>query len=281
MKPRLLLLVVPFVIAGLLQGCINVYGTKEDQKAYRIDEEPDCIGYAWPITLSALTLASIAASVFILASSSSESDECEGWFSCNSPRDRKEALGIGIVTLSISLAALSVWSFTSASECSMRKNAYKKWLSGLSPDEAEKHKAETEHRRYIERCKELKEKNERMSDRISFRNYRTKCRKFIKNDVSATDIEGRTALHKAVMEGDWRKARLLLSLGSDINAKDKYGWTPLHYAAQVESDDIVEMLLKRGADPKIKDNQGKTPLDIAVEKGHEGVADILRRSEGK
>lgn len=107
-------------------------------------------------------------------------------------------------------------------------------------------------------------------------------------DRFKTDVEGRTALHIAAMNGNvaWGtpvgmpadRVKRLLQAGLNVNATDGYGRTPLHYAAmfakvngdlqQVDFDaSIVKALLDAGANPSLLDSAGKTALDYARSEG--------------
>jgi ankyrin repeat protein len=64
--------------------------------------------------------------------------------------------------------------------------------------------------------------------------------------------------------------------GADVNEGDGT-MTPLHAAALFNKPDMAEWLLKYGARRDVKNFDGKTPLQIAEEKGHEAVAELLRK----
>ncbi|KAI5788606.1 hypothetical protein FPQ18DRAFT_342953 [Pyronema domesticum] len=50
-------------------------------------------------------------------------------------------------------------------------------------------------------------------------------------DVSATDFEGRTPLHRAMKDRYETVARLLIERGADVPATDEYGQAPLQVQA--------------------------------------------------
>jgi ankyrin repeat protein len=58
----------------------------------------------------------------------------------------------------------------------------------------------------------------------------------------ATDLDGRTPLHYAALNGDERMVRLLLARGADRFAKDEAGWTPLRYAIARRHRSIIKLL---------------------------------------
>lgn len=299
MKPKLLLLVVPFVVAGLLQGCFGTFDVKNDRLSilafdvpsrYQHMAEPKCTGYWAPITLGLLAVASTVGTILIFTvvapSKSDATKECpllSPEKKCDldlfSPREETQIAGGLVGLLALFLAISTVATIPGAIYCSKRCKKYDAWFSSLSPEDLKNYKAEKKEALQRERCSSLQKTVEGLGTRYDLKRYYSECRKFI----NSFDFHGRTKLHLAVMEGSLKKTKLYLYIGAKINlwARDNYGWTPLHYAASIGSGDIVEILLKKGADPNIKDNEGKIPLDIAVEKGHEGVADILRRSEGR
>lgn len=140
-------------------------------------------------------------------------------------------------------------------------------------------------------------------------------------NINARDHLGRTALHLAVLHGDYDTAELLINHGADVNAVDnsnqntplmdapfaaigmaelliehgadvnarnKFGGTAL--SAAVGARDmyykdgfvkLVEILLKNGADVNVKDNFGNTPLKTAVENGYDKIAELLRQYGAK
>ena len=90
-----------------------------------------------------------------------------------------------------------------------------------------------------------------------------------KANVNATDSEGRSLLHRAIMRQDEFSANFLIDENVQIDAVTSgRKETPLHLlAAQEASDDvtrIVQKLLIRGADANIQDVDGNTPLHKSV-----------------
>ena len=293
MKPRLLLLVVPFVVAGMLQGCLGSFGKKEgsrpthsccdpnnskyfscsDPYTSKYLKEPDCPGYILPIFLGSLAVGLGVGSGLILGVLAPDaSDTCKGWF-CTSPRTGANIFGVIVAILSGAVALTAIFTLPEAIKCSDKWDEYDNWLSGLSPEDLENYKVEKKEALQRERCSSLQKTVEGLGTRYDLKRYYSECRKFI----NSFDFHSRTKLHLAVKEGSLKKTKLYLSIGAKINlwARDIYGWTPLHYAASIDSEDIVDILLQKGADPKIKDNEGKTPLDIAVEKGHAAIVEVL------
>ena len=90
-----------------------------------------------------------------------------------------------------------------------------------------------------------------------------------------------TALHKAAILNQPRRAQRLLADAVDVNAKDAIGWTPLQWAATWGNDHIAKLLLANGADVNAKDSIGMTPLDCALANGHAEMRELLRKHGGK
>ncbi|EMD88580.1 hypothetical protein COCHEDRAFT_1181709 [Bipolaris maydis C5] len=93
--------------------------------------------------------------------------------------------------------------------------------------------------------------------------------------VNMKDRSGKTALHRAVNQGNEVIVRLLLDKGADLEAKDKIGRTALDRAVDLGNEVVVRLLLDRRADLKAKDKFGKTALHRAVDQGSEVVVRLL------
>lgn len=102
----------------------------------------------------------------------------------------------------------------------------------------------------------------------------------LKANVNAEDKTGRTALHRAVENGDHFLIPTLLALGADVNSKDKYQRTPLLLAAECYTTppssriaegnyrNVITLLLEHGANYKARDYREKTPaqhLELTME----------------
>ena len=82
-----------------------------------------------------------------------------------------------------------------------------------------------------------------------------------------TNIEGRTALHEAAIDGKTEAANFLIANGADINARTKNGNTPLHNAVLNGQAEIIKLFIKKGADINAKTEDGKTLLHEAIDGG--------------
>jgi L-ascorbate metabolism protein UlaG (beta-lactamase superfamily) len=65
-------------------------------------------------------------------------------------------------------------------------------------------------------------------------------------DVTQTNFDGMTLLHRTVIKGYYENIEFLISKGFDINAKDKYGNTPLFYAYKYGHHKIAKLLKTKG-----------------------------------
>ena len=83
-------------------------------------------------------------------------------------------------------------------------------------------------------------------------------------DVSTTDADGRTLLHRAAEEGRLAWAEFLLDGGTDPDARDLKGTTPLRLAVEHAHLQVAQLLIRRGADPGLQANDGTTPRDLAA-----------------
>jgi ankyrin repeat protein len=86
------------------------------------------------------------------------------------------------------------------------------------------------------------------------------------SDVNLVDLNGRSALHLACANGTIEAVSLLLaSRYCDIDMRDSSMTSPLHLAVQNRRNDVVEVLLQRCANVMVNDAAKKTPLDYALE----------------
>lgn len=91
--------------------------------------------------------------------------------------------------------------------------------------------------------------------------------KVYKLDINPKDINGRTPLHLASLEGQEQSSTLLIAWSTDMNEIDNEGLAPLHLAAVAKSYRIVRHLLMRGANRNTKNKAGATPLKLAQQIG--------------
>ena len=95
-------------------------------------------------------------------------------------------------------------------------------------------------------------------------------------DVSVQNDDGRTPLHRLVVEGEENLVRLLLQHNADVNIQDNYGCTPLRLSVILTScENLVRMLLKHNADVNIQDKIGYTPLHRCALNGDKNLARLL------
>ncbi|MHB8520487.1 MAG: ankyrin repeat domain-containing protein [Limisphaerales bacterium] len=99
---------------------------------------------------------------------------------------------------------------------------------------------------------------------------------FVKRaDINATDRQGRTALHYAVLSGKTNLIQVLLAHHTNVNAKDDNGRTPLWEAVQARRINVAESLLHHGADVNTKDSEGRVPLFLAVARANVATVKLL------
>ncbi|KAG0173096.1 hypothetical protein DFQ28_001043 [Apophysomyces sp. BC1034] len=91
----------------------------------------------------------------------------------------------------------------------------------------------------------------------------------------AQDKDGRTVLHRACADGEYKQVVLLLKKGANVNTTDNQSWTPLHEAAMHGHTAIVELLIAHGAVVNAHGSQGDTALHSACRVGHEDTAKVL------
>ncbi|ESO91406.1 hypothetical protein LOTGIDRAFT_153844 [Lottia gigantea] len=96
---------------------------------------------------------------------------------------------------------------------------------------------------------------------------------------SNKDDEEKTPIMKAVEAGSLTVCEFLLLNGAKLDRKDINGRTPLHHATIQGHTGQVCQFLKRGADLKALDNSGKDPLSIAVEAANADIVTLLRLSK--
>ncbi len=96
-----------------------------------------------------------------------------------------------------------------------------------------------------------------------------------KVEVNASQADGMTALHWAVLYDDLNAVKLLLTAGADAKTANRYGVTPLTLACTNGNRATVEMLLESGADPNGSGPSGETALMTAARTGRIGPVKAL------
>lgn len=95
------------------------------------------------------------------------------------------------------------------------------------------------------------------------------------NPTMATDLNGMTKLHLAVLNSDSNLAKRLLRQGARINCKNKLGQTPLHLATLNGDIDICQLLLAKGAQSNARDINGDSPIQLAINTGNDELLELL------
>jgi hypothetical protein len=83
--------------------------------------------------------------------------------------------------------------------------------------------------------------------------------------VKSIGIFGNTPLFAPITWGDAKAVMLLLEAGIDCNVQGERGATALHHAILMGEFDIARILLANGADPHIKDIDGRASYDCCWE----------------
>ena len=100
-------------------------------------------------------------------------------------------------------------------------------------------------------------------------------------DANATQPDGMTALHWAVLHNQLPAVQRLLDAGADPNRRTDYGIPPLAIACETGSDAIVERLLQSGADAEAELAGGETMLMIAARTGRRRPVEALLAAGAK
>lgn len=109
------------------------------------------------------------------------------------------------------------------------------------------------------------------------------------DDVNASDKDGRTALHFAVLNNQADLVRILLENGAKTNVKEHssetgfngWGWYPLHLALRNGNNEIVKLLVKHGADINQVMDNGQAPIHLAAVNGDIGTVKFLINQKAK
>jgi ankyrin repeat protein len=97
-------------------------------------------------------------------------------------------------------------------------------------------------------------------------------------DVNQRSVDGTTALHWAVYNGDVTLVDRLLAAGANPNARNDYNSTPLVEAAVVGNAEIIRKLLKAGADVESANADGQTALMVIARSSNVEAAKLLLKA---
>lgn len=100
--------------------------------------------------------------------------------------------------------------------------------------------------------------------------------KELEMSFSDTDINGRTPLHAAALEGQTGTGIILIAWTDNLNLQDLEGFTPLHLAALSQNYKLVRNLLIKNAKTDIKDFKNETPIDVALSRDAKDVIKLLQ-----
>lgn len=102
------------------------------------------------------------------------------------------------------------------------------------------------------------------------------CLGFKKINLGLTDSLGRTALHIAAINNNFKALSFLISIGCDPDSRDSKGWTPLHYSSSKGCIESVELLVNSSTYAKhIVSKDSYTPFTLAAKNNHSGLKDLL------
>ncbi|EAX87406.1 ankyrin repeat protein, putative [Trichomonas vaginalis G3] len=95
-------------------------------------------------------------------------------------------------------------------------------------------------------------------------------------DINRTNENNETALHFAVVKGNVKATRLLISCGANLNIQTAvFGETPLHLAVQQNNRELINLLLDAGADPNVKNCDDEGPIFTAIRWGNPDIISLL------
>lgn len=100
-------------------------------------------------------------------------------------------------------------------------------------------------------------------------------------NVNATNYSKQTGLHIATSEGNTPIVLQLIGLGADLETRDLDQRTPLHWAAVNGRLDVARALLATGrVDVNASDRRGNTPLSLSVEDDYVELAKLFLSTPG-
>ena len=94
-------------------------------------------------------------------------------------------------------------------------------------------------------------------------------------DLSATNNQGHSVLHWAVMRRNDEMLQALLDKNVDLDIKDRNQYTPLIMAIYYGNADAAKKLLKAECRVDVEDQQGMSPLHAAMSRGNEELVGML------
>ena len=94
-------------------------------------------------------------------------------------------------------------------------------------------------------------------------------------DANIAAADGRTPLHKAVMQGNQNLVKLFLEKNALVNTQNADGDSPLHTAVSNGFFDITKLLIKKGSNVNLQNKEGRTPLFLGVKNKHEQLIKLL------
>jgi hypothetical protein len=97
------------------------------------------------------------------------------------------------------------------------------------------------------------------------------------SDINAQDAYGWTALTYAVVRGDTRMTKKLLSMHANPNIVDEDGRSILMHAVDYNREDIVKLLVEYKADLDHRDNRGATGVGLAWVKSNDRIVALLEK----
>eukprot|EP00696_Hemimastix_kukwesjijk_P013272 gnl/Hemi2/26633_TR8934_c0_g1_i1.p2 gnl/Hemi2/26633_TR8934_c0_g1~~gnl/Hemi2/26633_TR8934_c0_g1_i1.p2 ORF type:complete len:126 (-),score=49.15 gnl/Hemi2/26633_TR8934_c0_g1_i1:117-494(-) len=96
-----------------------------------------------------------------------------------------------------------------------------------------------------------------------------------RQNISAQDRYGNTALYWAAREGHRAVCEALLQHGASSSQANGDGYTPLMQACAHGHAAVVRLLLAEGADPHCKDHYGRDAKDKALRYGFPDLVPLL------
>ncbi len=100
-------------------------------------------------------------------------------------------------------------------------------------------------------------------------------------DANDRMVDGTTALHWAIHNGDVELVQRLIKAGANVSAFNDYGATPMSEAAERADAHILGMLLQAGADVESPNAMGQTALMTVARTDHVEAAKLLLSHHAK